>query len=83
VAANADGPGTSSKKRSEGLNAGDDLRGQNGAPETLVIDHDHETGKARGFLCRKCNYGLGAFDDDLSMFRRAAQYLDRHHARRD
>ncbi len=28
-----------------------------------VIDHDHETKKVRGLLCRSCNYALSFFDD--------------------
>lgn len=30
-----------------------------GKIRNLVIDHDHETGKTRGVLCRHCNSSLG------------------------
>lgn len=41
----------------------------------LVVDHCHHTGKLRGILCDKCNFGLGLFKDDPSLLRRAADYL--------
>lgn len=41
----------------------------------LYIDHNHKTGKVRGLLCRKCNIGLGCFDDELSILLQAADYL--------
>lgn len=39
------------------------------------IDHDHETGKVRGILCRFCNIGLGLFKDNLELLDRAKEYL--------
>lgn len=41
------------------------------------IDHNHQTGKVRGILCRNCNLGLGFFQDDLDLFVSAMSYLQR------
>ena len=45
--------------------------------ERLCIDHSHVTRKLRDLLCRRCNGGLGCYDDDPVLVRAAADYLDR------
>ncbi len=39
---------------------------------TPRVDHDHKTGKVRGFLCHGCNVGLGALGDSREGFLRMA-----------
>lgn len=41
----------------------------------LSVDHDHVTGKVRGYLCSACNQALGGFRDDPVLLRRAARYV--------
>lgn len=41
----------------------------------LVLDHDHKTKKARGYLCRGCNTKLAGIDD-IDFMGRARKYLD-------
>jgi len=43
----------------------------------FAIDHDHETGIVRGILCPDCNRGLGGFQDNPGLLRRAASYLEK------
>ena len=46
--------------------------------DILNIDHNHETGKVRGLVCRGCNVGLGGFKDDPKLLIKAIQYLVSH-----
>jgi hypothetical protein len=43
--------------------------------DDLVLDHDHETGKFRGWLCDKCNLGIGRLGDNLQGVVSAVNYL--------
>ena len=43
----------------------------------LAVDHDHETGKIRGLLCRPCNTALGLMFDDPKQLRIAADYVEK------
>jgi hypothetical protein len=41
------------------------------------LDHDHATGKFRGWLCNRCNLGIGALGDTIDGLQRAIDYLKR------
>jgi hypothetical protein len=44
----------------------------------LCIDHCHITGKVRGFLCSKCNSGIGMFNDNIKNLQKAVIYLNKY-----
>ncbi len=41
----------------------------------LSVDHDHNNGKVRGLLCRKCNTALGLLGDDLPLVEALLNYV--------
>lgn len=47
----------------------------------LALDHDHDSGRARGLICRSCNFGLGNFRDNPAALRAAASYVEQTHPR--
>ena len=42
----------------------------------LHLDHDHQTGQFRGWLCHYCNTSLGRFGDNKHFLQRALDYLE-------
>jgi hypothetical protein len=43
--------------------------------QSLHLDHDHITGKFRGWLCNNCNLGIGKLGDSLEGLNKAMNYL--------
>ena len=41
----------------------------------ICFDHDHKTGKFRGWICYKCNSALGLLGDDLKILESLTLYL--------
>ena len=52
-----------------------------GRADRLYCDHDHATKEFRGWICRKCNAGLGLLGDSEEGLRRALEYLERARSR--
>jgi len=46
--------------------------------QSMNLDHDHATGKFRGWLCSLCNRGLGFFHDRPDLLLQGAVYLERN-----
>ena len=44
----------------------------------LALDHDHNTGQIRGFLCYRCNTTLGKVNDDVELLKSMINYLEEH-----
>lgn len=47
-----------------------------GLTSKIVLDHDHNTGKVRGWICDSCNTGIGRFKDDINLLESAINYLE-------
>ena len=53
-------------------------KGPKGIIRFLSLDHDHNTGKFRGWLCGKCNMAIGLAIDNPKLLRDLADYLENH-----
>lgn len=43
----------------------------------IVLDHNHETGDVRGWICESCNTGIGRFDDRVDIISHAINWLNK------
>lgn len=48
-----------------------------GSPGRICFDHNHKTGKFRGWLCSGCNLALGNVRDSPETLRKLADYLEK------
>lgn len=44
--------------------------------QALCLDHCHETGAFRGWLCARCNGGIGSLGDTIGGLQQAIRYLE-------
>ena len=49
----------------------------------FLVDHCHETGNFRGWICRNCNQGIGKLGDDVEGLVKALNYLLKFKKRTD
>jgi hypothetical protein len=47
-----------------------------GLTSKIVLDHNHNTGEIRGWICDSCNTGIGRFKDDIGLLKKAIRYLE-------
>lgn len=50
-----------------------------GVTSKVVLEHDHHTGRAGGWICDSCNTGLGRFKDDIELFKSAIEFLKKNY----
>ena len=55
----------------------DVCRGVSTNGRRIAVDHDHATGRVRGFLCNGCNIAIGMVKEDPDRLRRLAEYLEK------
>lgn len=48
--------------------------------KAMRLDHDHETGLFRGWLCNRCNLAIGLLGDTLQGTQNAVSYLLKHYS---
>lgn len=53
-------------------------KNENEFNRSLSLDHDHETGEPREFLCNNCNTALGKFEENIDILASAISYLKQH-----
>lgn len=46
-----------------------------GGKNRVAYDHNHQTGKFRGWLCMKCNTALGLVNEDVEILKKLIAYL--------
>lgn len=46
--------------------------------QKLAVDHCHNTKKVRGLLCKRCNQGIGLFEEDIETLKMAIIYLNKY-----
>ena len=56
------------------------VRGRNGAPRRLAVDHHHRSGVIRKLLCQRCNLVTWAVEENPDLLDKVREYLQAHAA---
>jgi hypothetical protein len=51
---------------------------KNDSRRGLALDHNHETGQIRGFLCGRCNKALGGLYEDIDILMAMIAYIKKY-----
>ena len=57
-----------------------DCCGSKTSSSVLHLDHCHETKKFRGWICNRCNHGIGSLGDNIEGLNKALKYLRKTNA---
>lgn len=49
-----------------------------GITSKVVLEHNHRSGKVRGWVCDSCNTGIGRFKDDTKILKRAIKFIEQN-----
>ena len=47
-----------------------------GITSKVVLEHDHRSGRVRGWVCDSCNTGIGRFKDDKKLLKMAINFIE-------
>jgi len=47
-----------------------------GITSKVVLEHDHRSGKVRGWVCDSCNTGIGRFKDNKELLKKAIKFIE-------
>ena len=55
-----------------------EICGKRDTKKKLCYDHNHETGKFRGWLCMRCNTTLGLVEENTEILSALIRYINKH-----
>ena len=53
----------------------DDVNNPQTETYKMVLDHDHDTGKFRGWICSHCNQAIGHANESIETLMKMVEYL--------
>ena len=60
-----------------GIDPAENLYELSSKNHNIVCDHDHKTGKIRGYICDNCNTGIGRAKDNIKILQNWIEWLEK------